>query len=177
MPGAGICPASRVRAQMRRSWPAQLGPVRAVDWSPGYGADWGRHGCRASRGPGWVLGWLGVPSDPQRISGWPFPSDPLRPSGQDRDLAVLLEHDRIATQLQNEVIHRIFAIGLTLQSAAAKVAGPLMRQVEKAIDDIDGVVKIIRDNVFGLQDRLKDHGFRGRDRLRDVTTPQGRRDT
>ena len=89
------------------------------------------------------------------------PAKPPRSSGQDRDLAVLLERDRIAAQLQNEVIQRIFVIGLALQSAAAKAADPLLRrQVEKAIDDIDDVVKIIRDTVFGLQDRLKGHGFR-----------------
>jgi signal transduction histidine kinase len=90
-----------------------------------------------------------------------FPGDPPRPSGQNHDLTVLLERDRIAAQLQNEVIQRIFAIGLTLQSAAAKVENPLTRrQVEKAIDDIDDVVKIIRDTVFGLQDRLKGRGVR-----------------
>jgi two-component system, NarL family, sensor histidine kinase DevS len=89
------------------------------------------------------------------------PAKPPRAPGQDHDLAVLLERDRIATQLQNEVIQRIFAIGLTLQSAAAKTADPLMRrQIEKAIDDIDDVVKTIRDTVFGLHDRLKDRGFR-----------------
>ncbi len=111
--------------------------------------------------PGVGLGWLGVPFDPAEDFVMASPAQPPRAPGQDRDLAVLLERDRIATQLQSEVIQRIFAIGLTLQSAAAKAADPLMRrQIEKAIDDTDDVAKIIRDTVFGLQDRLKDHGFR-----------------
>jgi hypothetical protein len=86
------------------------------------------------------------------------PAEPSHLAGH--DLAVLLERDRIAVQLQSEVIQRIFAVGLSLQSAAVNAVDPLMRrQLEKAIDDIDDVVKIIRDTVFGLQDRLKDHGF------------------
>jgi hypothetical protein len=46
------------------------------------------------------------------------------PHPTDNDLAVLLERDRIAVQFQSEVIQRIFAIGLSLQSAA-NAAGPL----------------------------------------------------
>jgi hypothetical protein len=73
----------------------------------------------------------------------------------------LRERDRIATELQNEVIRRVFSIGLNLQSTAAIVIDPLVRRrVDQAVNDLDQVIKIIRDTVFDLETRAKGRGLR-----------------
>lgn len=79
----------------------------------------------------------------------------------DREVGVARERDRIAGELQDQVIQRVFAVGLELQGTVAMTADPLVqRRVEKAISDLDNVVRIIRDAVFDLQSRLKDRGLR-----------------
>jgi signal transduction histidine kinase len=89
------------------------------------------------------------------------PGEPAQPPGPGRDAEVLRERDRIAGELQNEVIQRIFSIGLHLQSTAAIAIDPLVRnRVEQATNDLDHVVRVLRDAVFGLQPRLKDRGLR-----------------
>jgi hypothetical protein len=89
------------------------------------------------------------------------PGDPAQPPSPDHDAGILRERDRIAVELQNEVIQRVFAIGLNLQGTAAITVDPLVRgRVEQAIGDLDHLVHIIRDAVFGLETRLKDRGVR-----------------
>ena len=89
------------------------------------------------------------------------PSGPAQSPGPGRDAGILRERDRIGAELQNEVIQRVFAIGLHLQNTASITVDPLVRRrVEQAIDDLDHVVRVIRDTVFGLQDRLKERGLR-----------------
>ncbi len=89
------------------------------------------------------------------------PGEPAQPPGTGGDADIRRERDRIAAELQNEVIQRVFAVGLNLQNTAAMTIDPLMRRrVERAINDLDHVVQIIRDTVFGLEHRLKDRGLR-----------------
>jgi two-component system, NarL family, sensor histidine kinase DevS len=90
------------------------------------------------------------------------PSEPAQPPGPGYDAEILRERDRIAAELQNEVIQRIFAIGLDLQGTAAITADPLVRRrVEQTVTDLDHVVQFIRGAVFHLQARfLKDRGLR-----------------
>jgi hypothetical protein len=67
---------------------------------------------------------------------------------------VLRDRDRIAAGLRHDVIRRIFSIGLSLESTATIVTDALVRRrVEQAVDDLDEVVRVIRDVVFGLADR------------------------
>ena len=71
------------------------------------------------------------------------------------------ERDRIATELQNEVIQRIFAIGLSLQGTVSITIDPLVRRrVEQAITDLDQVVQVIRDTIFHLETHLRGQGLR-----------------
>ena len=76
-------------------------------------------------------------------------------------MTVQQDRDRIAAGLQDEVIQRIFAAGLSLQSAASLSSQPGVRQrVEAASDDLDQVLRLLRDTVFGLEQRLHDRGLR-----------------
>ena len=78
-----------------------------------------------------------------------------------REMTVLQDRDRIAASLQDDVIQRIFAAGLALQSAISLSTQPGVRQrVETAAGDLDQVLRLLRDTVFGLEQRLQDRGLR-----------------
>jgi signal transduction histidine kinase len=69
-------------------------------------------------------------------------------------LALLEERERIARDLHDVVIQRLFAIGLTLDAAAQSLpaADPtLAGRVGRAIDEIDETIAQIRTTIFGLQ--------------------------
>ena len=89
------------------------------------------------------------------------PGEPAQPPGPDRDADISRERDRIAAELQNKVIQRVFAIGLNLQSTAGITSDPLVRRrVQQAVDDLDHLVKVIRDAVFHMEARLQGQGLR-----------------
>ena len=78
-----------------------------------------------------------------------------------REMSVQQDRDRIAAGLQDEVIQRVFAAGLALQSAASLSTQPsVRRRVEGAAGDLDQVLRLLRDTVFGLERRLHDRGLR-----------------
>jgi len=78
------------------------------------------------------------------------------------DRAVQQDRDRLADELRDEVVQRIFAVGLSLEGAAA-VADPAVRdRIAQGITDLDQVIRVIRNAVFGLQTRSRDHRLRTR---------------
>jgi signal transduction histidine kinase len=71
-----------------------------------------------------------------------------------QELALLEDRERIARDLHDSVIQRLFAIGLSLQGAAGLIGtdpGAAVGRVEGAIDDLDLTVKQIRSAIFGLE--------------------------
>jgi signal transduction histidine kinase len=72
-------------------------------------------------------------------------------------IAVLEDRDRIARDLHDLAIQRLFATGMTLQSAGRFIehAGAAER-VQRAVDDLDETIKIIRSTIFGLRTREDD---------------------
>jgi signal transduction histidine kinase len=67
-------------------------------------------------------------------------------------LALLEERERIARDLHDVVIQRLFAIGLTLEGASHSIAEPdAGRRVARAVDELDQTIKEIRTTIFGLQ--------------------------
>jgi signal transduction histidine kinase len=78
-----------------------------------------------------------------------------------RELTVLADRDRIAADLRDKVIQRMFAAGLTLQSAASRAAdGEVQRRIEASIDELDQAVRLLRDAIFGLEQRSDDRMLR-----------------
>jgi signal transduction histidine kinase len=71
-----------------------------------------------------------------------------------QELALLEDRERIARDLHDSVIQRLFATGLSLQGAAGLIrtdpAGAA-RRVEGAVDDLDLTVKQIRSAIFALE--------------------------
>ncbi len=80
-------------------------------------------------------------------------------------IALLEERDRIARDLHDLAIQRLFATGMTLQSAARLVEHEgAAERVGRAVDDLDETIKIIRSTIFGLRtkDRESGPGLRAR---------------
>ncbi|MFF9572738.1 GAF domain-containing protein [Streptomyces sp. NPDC014685] len=73
---------------------------------------------------------------------------------RDAEQATILEdHDRIARDLHDLAIQRLFATGMNLQSARRFVEHPEARgRLTRAIDDLDATIKIIRSTIFGLRE-------------------------
>ncbi len=75
-----------------------------------------------------------------------------RLQGQLSEVAVMKDRDRIAADLRDKVIQRIFAAGLTLQGAVALASEPeVRRRVETAIDELDQAIQITRDTIFSIE--------------------------
>ncbi|MGW1747566.1 sensor histidine kinase [Streptomyces sp. NPDC002092] len=69
-------------------------------------------------------------------------------------IAVLEDRDRIARDLHDLAIQRLFATGMTLQSAGRFIEHPeAAARVARAVDDLDETIKIIRSTIFGLRAR------------------------
>lgn len=80
--------------------------------------------------------------------------DNARLHARDHDLALSEDRDRIARDLHDSVIQRLFATGLSLQGALSIVRTDLPTATERistAIDDLDVTVKQIRTTIFGLE--------------------------
>ncbi|WP_051499218.1 GAF domain-containing protein [Nocardia sp. BMG51109] len=68
-----------------------------------------------------------------------------------RELDVLSDRDRIARDLHDHVIQRLFAIGLTAQGTAARAHNPEVRQrLSSMIDDLHQVIQEVRTSIFDL---------------------------
>ncbi|MEU8684066.1 GAF domain-containing protein [Streptomyces sp. NPDC048611] len=81
-------------------------------------------------------------------------------------LTLLQDRDRIARDLHDLAIQRLFATGMTLQSAVRFVDHPeASERLLRAVDDLDETIKIIRSTIFGLRAHTSgrsSHGLRAR---------------
>lgn len=69
-----------------------------------------------------------------------------------QELEVLSDRDRIARDLHDHVIQRIFAAGLALQSTLQRTESPDLRlRLTRTIDDLQDTVQDIRTTIFDLQ--------------------------
>ncbi|MEV7331529.1 GAF domain-containing sensor histidine kinase [Micromonospora sp. NPDC093244] len=72
---------------------------------------------------------------------------------EERELLVVLEdRERIARDLHDVVIQRLFATGLQLQSAAPMMTRPeVAKRINAAVDDLDATIRDIRRTIFELR--------------------------
>lgn len=77
-------------------------------------------------------------------------------------LRVFEDRERIARDLHDTVIQRLFATGLTLSRVAGAIEEPELRdRLEGAVDDLDRTVREIRSTIFDLHRRhLPGHSIR-----------------
>ncbi|WP_433192582.1 GAF domain-containing protein [Nocardia sp. CA-107356] len=68
-----------------------------------------------------------------------------------RELDVLSDRDRIARDLHDHVIQRLFAVGLSLQSTAQRARAPEVKaRLTETIQDVQSIVQDIRHSIFDL---------------------------
>jgi signal transduction histidine kinase len=69
-----------------------------------------------------------------------------------RRLEVADERDRIAKELHDGVIQSLFAVGMSLQGAAAVSSEPAtVERLEAAVEDVDHTIRDLRNYIFGLR--------------------------
>lgn len=69
----------------------------------------------------------------------------------DRARSELLEdRDRIARDMHDNVIQRLFATGMSLQSAAPVSAPDVRAKLDRAVDELDAAIRDIRHTIFAL---------------------------
>jgi signal transduction histidine kinase len=87
-------------------------------------------------------------------------------------LAVYEDRDRIARDLHDLVIQRLFATGMSLQgtSRLADVGDAAVERIDRAVDELDETIREIRQTIFALHEPIEGpaSGLRGR-ALREVT--------
>ncbi len=76
-----------------------------------------------------------------------------RARGQEEreQLVVLEDRERIARDLHDVVIQRLFATGLQLQSAAPMARPEMAKRINAAVDDLDATIRDIRRTIFELR--------------------------
>ena len=80
-------------------------------------------------------------------------------------LAIFTDRDRIARDLHDLVIQRLYATGMSLQGAMPLLTRPeAATRVSSAVDALDETIREIRSTIFSLQSRgdAKQHGLRAR---------------
>lgn len=98
-------------------------------------------------------------------------------SQQDRSrLAMLEDRERIARDMHDLVIQRLFATGLSLQAAERQTQHPTVSaRLNEAVDELDAAIKDIRHTIFELHRERPTRELRGEiaDLVRAATEPLG----
>lgn len=93
-----------------------------------------------------------------------------------RELSILADRERIAHDLHDHVIQRLFATGMHLQGTIARAHSPVVvERLNRTLDDLQATIEDIRTTIFGLQSPLHGEGFRQRIQhlLSDLTEDLG----
>ncbi len=65
-------------------------------------------------------------------------------------LQIIADHERIARDLHDSVIQRLFALGMSLQAACSLADPAVGERINDAVDGIDDVIRDIRETIFEL---------------------------
>jgi signal transduction histidine kinase len=81
-----------------------------------------------------------------------------------RQLTILAERERIAHDLHDHVIQRLFAAGMDLQGTLARARSPeVAERLNRTLDDLQTIIEEIRTTIFQLKSPLGKNGdFRQR---------------
>ena len=76
------------------------------------------------------------------------------------ELTLLEDRDRIARDLHDTVIQRLFAAGLAVQGVAAAVErADLARRLDRVVDDLDATIRTVRATIFDLEEAPDHRGL------------------
>ncbi|WP_229054031.1 GAF domain-containing protein [Aeromicrobium sp. Leaf350] len=91
-----------------------------------------------------------------------------------RQRVVMLEdRNRIARDLHDHVIQRLFATGLSLQATASQVDGPAGGRLSDLVHEIDGAITQIRQSIFALNHDSERSGSTPRSRIVSIVERLG----
>lgn len=80
--------------------------------------------------------------------------DRARAVADREQLAIVSDRDRIARDLHDLVIQRLFATGLQLQGVRSQVLSPVVAErIDSTVADLDTTIRDIRSTIFALQQR------------------------
>ena len=78
-----------------------------------------------------------------------------------REATIMEDRERIATDLRDKVVQEIFGAGLALEGAASMTTErEVRRRLESSVAGLDQAVRLIRQAIFGLENRLQARGLR-----------------
>lgn len=88
-----------------------------------------------------------------------------------RELDVLSDRDRIARDLHDQVIQRLFAVGLSLQNTIRRTdSAETQARLAESVDDIQTIVHDIRHSIFDLQTNTAADSSAYRKRLHSIVS-------
>ena len=78
-----------------------------------------------------------------------------------RQLTILAERERIAHDLHDHVIQRLFAAGMNLQGTLARARSPeVVERLNRTLDDLQTIIEEIRTTIFQLKSPMGNGDFR-----------------
>ena len=79
-----------------------------------------------------------------------------------REMSILADRDRIAASLQDTVVQRLFASGLSLQSAAGMLGGrpEVAGRIDQVVRDLDESITLLRQSIFDPAHETAPRGLR-----------------
>lgn len=73
---------------------------------------------------------------------------------REQELSVLSDRERIALNFHDQVIQRLFAVGMDLQGTIARAhSPPVIQRLAHTVDDVQDIINEIRTTIFNLQRR------------------------
>ncbi|HEY3841962.1 MAG TPA: GAF domain-containing protein [Acidimicrobiales bacterium] len=77
-----------------------------------------------------------------------------------RDRTLTEDRDRIARDLHDSIIQRLFAVGLSLQGTARLIDNPeVANRISDAVNNLDETIRQLRTAIFDLEVTIKQDGF------------------
>ncbi len=70
-----------------------------------------------------------------------------------QDHAVLQDRERIARDLHDKIIQRVFAAGMALQATARLADAEVSARIVDAVDELDAIIAEVRSTIFDLEAR------------------------
>jgi PAS domain S-box-containing protein len=74
------------------------------------------------------------------------------------EFVLVADRERIARDLHDHVIQRLFAVGMSLQAAANSVTDPsVSARIEESVEELDATIRDVRSTIFSLELRATKH--------------------